>query len=62
MKQRLNSLSLGDDVNQMKGTHDCLTRVHPTCVALTLNPSPNSGRGTLNLAPLLPKLGEGAGG
>ncbi len=30
--------------------------------ALTLNPSPKFGRGTLNLAPLLPNLGEGVGG
>jgi hypothetical protein len=31
-------------------------------IALTLNPSPKSGRGTLALSPLLPNLGEGAGG
>ncbi len=30
--------------------------------ALTLNPSPKFGRGTLNPAPLLPNLGEGVGG
>jgi len=30
--------------------------------ALTLNPSPKLRRGTLKLAPLLPNLGEGAGG
>ncbi|MEM8642649.1 MAG: hypothetical protein AAGG51_28100, partial [Cyanobacteria bacterium P01_G01_bin.54] len=33
--------------------------VHPSLAALTLNPSPKLGRGTLNLAPLLPILGEG---
>ncbi len=39
-----------------------LCPLHKGTTALTLNPSPKIGRGTLDLAPLLSKLGEGARG
>ncbi len=37
-------------------------RLPARILALTLNPSPRLGIGTLKLAPLLPNLGEGVGG
>lgn len=62
IQRRLVELSQPIQNLQTSGQAETFERVHPTFVALTLHPSPKLGRGTLNLAPLLPILGEEVGG